>query len=528
MEHSNAKISNKGRKTQQRSHDSSIKNKSKDAKLDRQETRSPTEAQLCQNRFYEECPSSAITDTVYTAGVIGMDFWESKHDSLNGGKDFSSGRVELQIRDRFDLTDFAEVAYQTKEVIAYQFGEQTLKLHYALAAIAFRKPEAWKEEITVSASKLLADFGEDKKKRQYIAKTHRNIESKINRYCSKSERLLQIAHQAYLLKRLEVWVREWKIRHKGIFSLKMSNLWDISSIEKIAQKSLDGNDNIIDIEITYSPGSWFEKFAGHEYLREFGYLTGETLKLDPYREIMALRIAYFALFALQQNKNGYFQIKTLLTSIGYGKEIETARTDGSAAFNLKRSFDRGIQTLAKFEHPYTFIYDDGVPEWTRSNSKIKKPRYWFDKWLQCFGTLNQPEIEPKPKLQKNSLPNYQDGHFTDSRQPNLVSFGDDGTHAPSSRTDCDLGSPLGLRNQTPCPPIKKQISIPETELCTNLLAFGQRIRKARKANRESLRNMAKKVNISPSRLSQIENGCYPHPVNTELKIELLTYLGIET
>ena len=505
MRHSDAIISNKTSKTKKRSTKSSGKSES-DVSSGK-ETKAPTEAQLCQNRFYEECPSSAITDTVYTAGVIGMDFWESKHDSLNGGKDFSSGRVELQIRDRFDLTDFAEVAYQTKEVIAHQFGEQTLKLHYALAAIAFRKPEAWKQKITVSASKLLADFGEDKKKRQYIAKTHRETESKINRYCSKSERLLQIAHQAYLLKRLEVWVREWKIRHKGIFSLKMSNLWDISSIEKIAQKSLDGNDSIIDIEITYSPGSWFEKFAGHEYLREFGYLTGETLKLDPYREIMALRIAYFALFALQQNKNGYFQIKTLLTSIGYGKEIETARTDGSAAFNLKRSFDRGIQTLAKFEHPYTFIYDDDVPEWTRSNSKIKKPRYWFDKWLQCFGTLNQPEIEPKPKLQKNSSLNYQDGHFTDSRQPNPL----------------DL-----LRNQTPCPPIKKQISIPETKPSTNLLAFGQRIRKSRKANRESLRNMAKKVNISPSRLSQIENGCYPHPVNAELKIKLLTYLGIET
>ena len=38
-----------------------------------------------------------------------MDFWALKHDSFNGGKDFSSGRVELQIRDRFDLTDFAEV-----------------------------------------------------------------------------------------------------------------------------------------------------------------------------------------------------------------------------------------------------------------------------------------------------------------------------------------------------------------------------------------------------------------------------------
>ena len=460
---------------------SNLKNKKSSKK------RSPTESQLCQNDFYEKYPSSAITDTVYTAGVSGMDFWELKPTSLNGGKDFSSGRVELQIRDRFDLTDFAEVAYQSKEVIAHQFGEETLKLHYALAAIAFRRPQAWKRKITVSASKLLADFGEDTKKRQYVSKNKRKNNTKTTRYISKDERLSQIAHHAYLLKRLEVWVKEWKVRQKGIFSVKMSNLWDISTIEQISQKSLHGDDRIIDIEITYSPGSWFDKFADREYLSEFGYLTGETLKLDTYREVMALRIAYFALFALQQNKSGYFQIETLLTKIGYAKEIEKARMDGRVAFNLKRSFDRGIQTLAKFEHPYTFIYDSNVPEWACLESKIKKPRYWFDKWLQCFGTLYQPEIKPEIKLEIKAKKN------------------------PESIPEAN----------------KEELSISKTTSSTDLSAFGQQIRKARKASKKSLRNMAKELHISPSRLSQIENGCYPHPVNTELKTKLLTHLGLE-
>ena len=483
MEHSEAKIGNKRSEYKKsNSHEPSIENKS--APQNSKQTRSSTEERLCQNRFYEECPSSAITDTVYTAGVTGMNFWEFKPNSLNGGKDFSSGRVELQIRDRFDLTDFAEVAYQTKEVIAEQFGEQTLKLHYALAAIAFRQPRNWEQKITVSASKLLADFGKNKKKRQYVSKTDRTAGGKINRYFSKDERLLQIAHQAYLLKRLEVWVREWKVRHKGIFSLKMSNLWDISSIEQIVQKSFDGDDSIIDIEITYSPGAWFEKFAGHEYLREFGYLTGETLKLDPYKEIMALRIAYFALFALQQNKSGHFQIKNLLKSIGYAKEIEIAKVNGSAAFNLKRSFERGIKVLAKFEYPYTFVYDDDIPEWVDPDRKIKKPRHWFNNWLQCFGTLNQPEIKPMSKSKETFQLDY--------------------------------------------PAYEEPTPVYESISNTDLSIFGKQIREARKANRESLRTMAKQLDISSSRLSQIENGCYPHPVSSELKIQLLTHLGLET
>ena len=480
MRHSDAIINNKTSKTQERSTKSSSKSES-DVSPGK-ETKSPTEAQLCQSKFYEECPGSAITDTVYTAGVSGMNFWELKPNSLNGGKDFSSGRVELQIRDRFDLTDFAEVAYQTKEVIARQFGEQTLKLHYALAAIAFRKPEAWKEKITVSASKLLTDFGESKKRNHYIPKAERSLSKESTRYLSKQEKLLQLAHHVYLLKRLEVWVREWRDRHKGIFTVEMSNLWDVYNIKQIVQKSLDGKDSIIDVEITYSPGSWFEKFAGHEYLREFGYLSSESLKLDPYRERMALRIAYFALFALQQNRSGRFQIETLLRYIGYEEEIEIALINGSAASNLKRSFERGLKTLGKFEHPYSFIYDADVPEWVESDSKIKKPKYWFNNWLKCFGTLYQPEIQSKLK-------------------PNL------------SKSDFQVD--------------EEQSSTQETIFNIDLLAFGKQIRKARKASKESLRNMAKQINISPSRLSQIENGRYPHPVTPELKTRLLTHLGLE-
>ncbi|MBE9169289.1 helix-turn-helix domain-containing protein [Pleurocapsales cyanobacterium LEGE 06147] len=471
MGHSNAKISNKRSKKEKSFHKSSSNSKP-DSKLNKLEKRSPTESQLCQNRFYEECPSSAITDTVYTAGVTGMEFWELRPTSLNGGKNFSSGRVELQIRDRFDLTDFAEVAYQTKEVIAHQFGEQTLKLHYALAAIAFRKPEAWNQKITVSASKLLADFGEDKKRNQYIPKAERDISKKSTCYLSKQEKLLQLAHHVYLLKRLEVWVREWRIRHKGIFTVEMSNLWDVFTIKKIVQKSIDGNDSLIDIEITYSPGLWFEKFAGHKYLREFGYLSSESLKLDPYREKMALRLAYFALFALQKHNNNLYQIESLLKSIGYGQEIEIARTNRNAASNLKRSFDRGLKTLGKFEHPYSFTYELDVPEWVSSDSKIKKPKYWFDTWLKCSGTLNQPEFElkQKPKLPK-----------TDSQENKIRKI-----------TEYD-----------------------------NSLAFGQLIKKARNASGTSLRAIAKELGLSASRLSQIENGRYPHPINSELKTKLL-------
>ncbi|GFE71736.1 RodZ family helix-turn-helix domain-containing protein [Chroococcus sp. FPU101] len=466
--------------------------------------KSSTEAQLCQDKFYEECPSSAITDAVYTAGVTGMDFWTPDETSLTGGKDFSAGRVELQIRDRFDLKDFAEITYQAKEVIAQHFGEQTLKLHYALAAIAFRQPDAWNQKIKISASKLLADFGEDSKKRQYIPQSERDEDDKLTRYLSKEEKLRQIAHHSYLLKRLEVWVREWRVRSKGLFTVERSHLWDIFAITEVIQKDLYGNDTLIDIEITFQPGLWFEKFAGKEYLREFGYITSEALKLDHYREKMALRLAYFALFALQQHKNGRYQIETLLKRIGYEKEIEEAKTDRVAASNLKRSFDRALKILGSFQYPYRFEYESGVPEWVEPDSKMKKPQGWFETWLKLQGTLHQPELLPKRKPEAAPTQN-----------------------TPQETEEVQKSPPREKDQKTSPKSDKKQKSAKSKVEPSEQLTFGQRIREARLKTGESLRAMAKQLNISPARLSQIENDRYPHELQPSLKAEILAYLGLE-
>ena len=459
--------------------------------------KSSTESRLCQDKFYEECPSCAITDAVFTAGVKGMDFWIVNETSLTGSKDFSAGRVELQIRDRFDLTDFAEITYQAKEVIATQFGEPTLKLHYALAAIAFRQPDAWNQKIKVSASKLLADFGEDSKNKQYIPKSERNEGDQPTRYLPKEEKLRQIAHHCYLLKRLEVWVPEWRVRSKGIFTVERSHLWDIFGITEVIQKELYGNDTLIDIEITFSPGLWFEKFAGHDYLREFGYLTSEALKLDPYREKMALRLAYFALFALQQHKNGRYQIVTLLKRLGYEQEIESAKTDRVAASNSKRSFDRATKTLGSFQYPYKFDYDPDVPEWVDPDKKIKKPQGWFEIWLQLHGTLSQPEVLPKRKPEP-------------------------------SKTETETPAQTPVEAKQPQPkPNKKSKSVKSNVKPSSSKPFGQRVREARISKGESLRAMAKELNISPSRLSQIENDRYPHKLQPSLIAEILAYVGLK-
>jgi hypothetical protein len=464
-----------------------------------------TEPQLCQENFYEKCPSSAITDTVFTAGVTGFNFWEANESSLDGSKLFSSGRVELKIRDRFDIEDFAEITYQAKEVIAHQFGEKTLKMHYALAAHAFRQPNARKEELKVSASKLLIDFGEETKNRSYISKQERGKDDYSTQYLSKEEKLKEIAHHAYLLKRLEVCVREWKIwgdkRKRRVISIQLSNLWDISGIEKTTQPNPDGTKTVTDVIITYRPGLWYEKFANREYLHEFGYITSEALKLDPYREKMALRIAYFALFGLQQHKTGRYKVKTLLGRVGYEKEIESAKNDRVSALHLKRSFDRGLKILSQFQYPYKFLYDSDIPEWTNPNSKLRKPKGWFELWLECTGILIQPDLLPKRSINsshKQIVPSLP----MQSSIPNLledVELENDSSTSATATT-------------------KKRKSKFDRQIT------GEEIKAARQIKDHSIRVAANLIGISPGLLSRLENNSYPYMLQNSIKLKLFTYL----
>lgn len=416
----------------------------------------------------------AINDTVYIAGASGKDFWQSDSGSLRGGKNFSFGRVELLIKDKLDANSFAEVTYKSKEVIVKQFGEQTLKLHYILAAIAFSKPEAWNQKITVSASKLLATFGENKQNKQYISKELRELKQKTTCYLSREEKLRKLAHHIYLLKQLEVWIKEY--HERNTFSVETTNLWDIFKIKQIFKNMPDGTEKLIDIEFTFSPGSWLEKFTDSQYTREFGYLSSEILKLNVNKDKTAFRLAYYAIFCHQKTENNIFSIETLIRNIGYSVEIEVAKSDANAALNLKRSFDRAIKTLAKFEHPYKFDHQSDTPEWVYPENKIRKPQQWFDCWLMCRVTLSKPKFELKKKL-------------------------------PSTKTDSNE-------------------NLPHMHQSGTSLSFGERIRVARKSHKISLRTAAQELDISYSRLSQIETGRYPHPITPELKNQLLEFFDI--
>ena len=127
--------------------------------------------------------------------------------------------------------------------------------------------------------------------------------------------------------------------------------------------------------------------------------------------------------------------------------------------------------------PYSFVYEADIPQWVNPDSKIKKPKQWFNSWLKCSGILLQPEFEPQKKL--------------------------------------------------PTPKNSSQQSKTEIKKNHDSLILGQRIKNARKSSGISLRTAAKELSISASRLSQIENNRYPHPISCELENQLLEFFGLE-
>ena len=83
--------------------------------------------------------------------------------------------------------------------------------------------------------------------------------------------------------------------------------------------------------------------------------------------------------------------------------------------------------MKSFEHPYSFTYDLDVPQWVLPDSKIKKPKHWFDNWLGCSGTLQQPEITSEQLIESISVSSQKettpklDKKTVKSEQP--ISFG---------------------------------------------------------------------------------------------------------
>jgi len=279
-----------------------------------------------------------------------------------------------------------------------------VKLHLIFAAHTMNQSIPWESKFSLKASDVVKYLGWDKRTDLPL-----------------HEKLQEIAKTAFVLDCLlvkSVWV-EGRNKKGGInASTPTGRMWNVV-IDPRGQLNLEGKvEKPEEVYITVQPGLIFQSFlnkAGSrlkEALYQFGYLAQALLKIDPYHDELALRLAIHLTMECRVHTTGKYRVATLLEAMLPQTVIDAARSDKRKGYDLKQRWDNALKLLMKLR--WQIEFDESYPEWLQPGSKATKPSDWkkvklIERLLAAKLTINPPEpipelllakVEPKPKEKK--------------------------------------------------------------------------------------------------------------------------------
>ncbi|WP_204137593.1 helix-turn-helix transcriptional regulator [Halomicronema sp. CCY15110] len=307
--------------------------------------------------------------------------------------------------------DIALLPWEAAEQIINKFGFNTVKLQLIFAARTMAENEPWKSSFTLKATDIIHLLGWDR-----------------NHNTSIAEKRNMVAAAAFALSCLmvkSVWI-EGRGKRKLDASIPVGRMWDVL-IDSHGQIDLTTKkiDRPEEIYITVSPGGWTKHFlnrAGNkarEALYQFGFLARDILKIDPYHNELALRLAIQLTLDARvraRNRNPYeYKVVHLLEEAIPRRDISLALDDKYKARDLRRRWDKALLLLE--ELGWEIEYDpETYPEWIRPNSDATKPKGWrkvkvIERILQAKLDIRPPHPIPvlltklkDPKPQKTLAP----------------------------------------------------------------------------------------------------------------------------
>ncbi len=300
--------------------------------------------------------------------------------------------------------DISVLPWNQAEQIIDKFGFNTVKLHLIFAAHTMNQPVPWEGKFSLKASDVIKYLGWDKR-------TDLPVYDKLN----------EIAKAAFVLDCLlvkSVWV-EGRNKKGGInASTPTGRMWSVV-VDPRGQLNLEGKvEKPEEVYITVQPGLIFQSFlnkAGSrlkEALYQFGYLAQDILRIDPYHDELALRLAIHLTMDSRIHATGKYRVATLLEAMLPHTVIDAARSDKRKAYDLKQRWDNALKLLLQLG--WQIQFDESYPEWLQPGNNAPKPEDWrkikiIERLLQAKLTINPPEpipkllaakVEPKPKAQK--------------------------------------------------------------------------------------------------------------------------------
>lgn len=290
--------------------------------------------------------------------------------------------------------DIAMLPWEAAEQIINKFGFDTVKLQLIFAARTMEEDEPWTSTFTLRATDIIQLLGWDR-----------------NHSTSLPEKRNAVASTAYALSCLlvkSVWI-EGQGRRQVDASTPIGRMWDVlidahGQFDWVTGK-IDKPDEVY---ITVSPGLWTKHFLNRagskakEALHQFGYLAKDILKIDPYHNEMALRLAIQLTLDARirvRNQHPYdYRVASLLEDVLAKVEIEKAQQDKHKARDLKNRWNNALRLLLNLGWQIEF---DPVtyPDWLQPGSTAPKPEDWrkikvIDRLLQAKLTIKPPHPIP--------------------------------------------------------------------------------------------------------------------------------------
>jgi hypothetical protein len=338
---------------------------------------------------------SAIPIASSIRAQLRPDLWQQNSDQLavfqHRSKSNPGNYIEHYITNPGDI---ALLPWEAAEQIINKFGFDTVKLQLICAARTMEEDEPWNSTFTLRATDIIHLLGWDK-----------------NHSTSLPEKRNAIASTAYALSCLlvkSVWV-EGQGRNQVDASTPIGRMWDVlidphGQFDWVTGK-IEKPDEVY---ITVSPGLWTKHFLNRagskakEALHQFGYLAKDILKIDPYHNEMALRLAIQLTLDARvrvRNQHPYdYRVLTLLEEVLPKCELEKALQDKHKARDLKNRWHGSLQLLRNLGWQIEFD-PETYPDWLQPGSDAPKPVDWrkikvLDRLLQAKLTIKPPHPIP--------------------------------------------------------------------------------------------------------------------------------------
>ena len=337
-----------------------------------------------KNEYFTPAATSAPMVSSLRA-QLRKDLWDEDPSGLafflHRAKGKSSNIIEHYITNPGDIS---LLPWNEALQIIEKFGTNTAKLHLIFAAHTMRQKKPWESKFTLSANDLITELGWDK--RTDIKKT---------------QKLKEIAKLAFALGCLTIqatWV-EGRGNNKISCSVETSRIWETYISIQSEQLNLEKKiDESTDVYITIRPGLWTDAFLNKagceakEALYQFGYLAQDVLKIDPYQDDLALRLGLHLTIESRFHISGTYRVQTLLEALLPTTVINEALENRDKARKLTNRWNHALKVLSELSRAFQIEFDPATyPDALRPNSKIRKPRGYFEQLLTAKITINPPD-----------------------------------------------------------------------------------------------------------------------------------------